>query len=246
VFVNYPAAEAGWYQMRVSDADGLCTFVGLSLDEALISAHKYPEGYMTGQRINLPGGLSAPIEIVFDPDWELRVVLLERGSRKQGLDVAADDPDRLRHLPRATSDIEGIANIARVSGPGWKVSVAHPGYWPAEYIVNPTDPNPFPIEVRRLGSIEFTLKTIYGDPASGIAIELQSEEMSQSTTSWVEAGRVHVSNPDRRTGADGRLRFDALPNGPYRWRATTPSGEVIDGEVTIPPQATARVESTTP
>ena len=201
---------------------------------------------MAGRRIGLHGGDAKPIELVFAPDWELRVLLMERQNRVEGVDVATDDPDGLRHLPSTTSDAQGVANIARVSGEGWKVSVAHPGYWPAEFIVNPTDPNPFPIQVRRLGSVEFTLKTPYGNPAIGVAVDLHSEEMAQAVSSWVETGRVYVSNAGLRTGEDGKLRFDALPNGPYRWRAITSTGEAIDGEVTIPPQTTALVESTTP
>jgi len=246
VFVYYPSGEAGWYRMRVSDANGECAFAGLSLDRALVSIHKFPEGYMGARQIELRGRGDKPLELVFAPDWDLRVLVVERGVRVSGIDLSTDDAECIRHLPRTTSDEHGIAEIARVSGAGWKVSVTHPGYWPSEFRINPGDPNPFPIQVRRLGSVEFILRTPYGNPASGVVVELESVEMAQSVSSWLQSGRARVSNSNSKTGGDGRLRFDALPNGPYRWRAVTPEGDTMEGEVAVPPQSLAEVEVTAP
>jgi len=246
VFVNYPSRSAGWSQMRTTDAAGQCSFPGLSLEEALVLIHKFPVGYMSGQRIGLSEKNSNPIELVLDPNWDLRVLLMERSSSAGGVDVITDDPHGLRQLPRTTSDSDGLASIARVSGAGWKVRVAHPGYWATAAVIGPSDPNPFPIQVRRLGSVEFHLNTPYGNPAVGVAIELRSEEMTEEVALGIETGRVHVSNSNVRTGADGTLRYDALPNGPYHWYARTQTGETLEGDVQIPPQATALVESTTP
>ncbi|MFN0008587.1 MAG: carboxypeptidase regulatory-like domain-containing protein [Planctomycetota bacterium] len=246
VFISYPSNGAGWYDTRVSDTRGRCTFTGLSLEEALVLIHKYPEGYMAGKVINVRNLEPRPIELLFAPDWDLRVLLVERSVVAGGIDVATYDSDGIRQLPDTTSDAQGLASIARVSGAGWTVRVAHPSYWPTEYCIGPHDPSPFPVQVRRLGSVEFSLKTPYGNPAPGVTIDMQSAEIGEMSSSWIRAGRARVSNLDLRTGSDGKLRFDALPNGPYRWWGTMPTGEIIEGEIVIPPQATAFVNSTTP
>ena len=246
VYLTHPSPEVEWCQVKQSDADGLCTFTGVSADPILALLHRYPQGYMAGQLVMKSPVESNPIDVVFDPDWDLRVVLLERGVLVEGVDVVADDPEGIRHLPRTTSDSDGIASIARVSGAGWNVSVAHPGYWSTGITIGPSDPSPMPMQVRRLGSVRLDLRTPYGMPVGGVAIDLESMELLQQVSSWVNAGLVRCSSADLKTSTDGSLRFDAIPNGPYRWRAVLDSGEVVEGEVTVPPQSTAVVEATVP
>jgi len=246
IILGLGSAGAGWSETRQSDSEGMCAFSGVSLEEVLALAYRFPDGCMAAVRARTQESGSKPIQLVFAPELDLRLVLKERDVSVVGVDVGACDPDGIVHLPTATSDTNGLANISRVSGAGWKVKIAHPGYWPSEFIVSPADQNPYPIQVRRLGSLEFILKTPYGNPSIAVPIDVHSVEYQESVETWIATGRVRASSPTLQTDAAGKLRIDGVPNGPYHWRARMPTGEIIEGDASAPPQATALVEVTVP
>lgn len=247
VFISCPGGCGGWNTTRETDEEGLCTFTGLSIEEALVVLYRFPEGTIPGQIIDLRDRGTGPIEMVFAPDGVLKVLLLERGTPARGVDTRAMEPDADMNLPRTSSDEQGIVNFGPVGSGRWKVFVDHPGYWPLEQTVKvDSSLATIPIEVRRLGIVEFDVKTPYGNPAPGVAIDLHSDEMNEWASTWIEAGRVPAPASGLETDSDGKLRVNALPNGPFRWRATTTGGEVIEGQVVVPPHGTAVVEVTTP
>jgi len=246
VFLNCPDDCAGWFRYAASDAEGLCTFTGISLDEVLANAVKYPDGTMPARLVSLRDRGTAPIEIVFAPDCDLRIRLLERGSPCRGVDVKATSSDRIALTPPASSDESGIADFGRVGGGEWRVMVQHPGYWASEHSIRAArGDGPHPIEIRRLGSVEFLASTPLGNPASQVPIDLRSEEMEQWVGKWIASGKILAPSQGTSTDSGGRLRIDGLPNGPYRWRVTTGEGE-REGEITVPAQSVVRVEVSVP
>jgi hypothetical protein len=249
VLLNCVGSGVGWYRTGLTDGDGACSFTGISIREVLVLLKRYPEGIMAGRRVDLTNRASQPIELVYAPDWQLQVRLLERSDPAAGVDIAGTDPDGVIHLSPTPSDSQGIADLGPVSGTGWIVRVAHPSYWPQSFSVSSTDPRPYPIQVRRIGSVEFVLRTAMGNPADDVGVELMPTESfagGGSTTTWLREGLIRASDPTARTDARGTLRFEGLANGSYRWEARTPSGEMLEGEVVVPPLAVELVEATLP
>lgn len=246
VILNCPDDCAGWFLQEASDQEGLCTFQGISLDLVRVNAMKYPEGTMPALLQSLRGSRSTPIEILFAPDCAFRVQLLERGSPCRGVDVQAKSSDRIAVVPPASSDEAGVADFGRVGRAEWRVSVLHPGYWASDHLVNVGDSvGPYPIEIRRLGSVEFVIRTPLGLPAAQVAIDLRSEEMDRWVGDWVASGQVIAPSQGLVTDSGGRLRIDALPNGGFGWRVTTDEGQ-LEGDVVVPAQSIAQVEVTLP
>ncbi|MBI5365045.1 MAG: hypothetical protein HZA53_17845 [Planctomycetes bacterium] len=142
-----------------------------------------------------------------------------------------------------TTDATGSTTWERV-GPGkYRLAMKHPGYWPAESVVDhaATDSTQT-LEVRRIGNLELVVKNTLGNPQEGALVELTSVEQSQDVSAWVERGLVTLSRSGWKTGPDGRLRMLGLPNGAYRWRVTPRNGEAREGESVAPPMSTGVVE----
>jgi hypothetical protein len=238
---------AGWYAVQLTDAQGICRFPGMPFEEALVSVGRFPEGVMPSILLGLKDSGDKPIDIEFATDCPLEVLLLERGQPMPGVEVKADDARVPETLGLTSSDERGKATFCRVGKGSWLILITHPGYWPDRYIVSVScDGNPIPVEIRRLGSVDLSVKTATGNPADHIAIDLYSQEKGQWVSEWIASGIVPAPSSGLRTNSDGRLRISGLPNGPFRWRVALPDGDTLEGDVTIPPQAVAQVEATLP
>jgi len=238
---------AGWWVGKESDAEGHAKFSGIAFDEVLVSLARLPDGVIACQSLRLDRGSDRPFDLVFDPDCKLEVSLQERGQSMPGIEVSATDPLRPVRLGTATSDESGRAFFCPVSKGPWRIQVTHPGFWQEPLLLSLDNcETPIPIEVRRLGGVEFDVKTALGNPATDCEVDLQSVESGTWASSWLESGRIPSPSGGLRTDANGRMRVDGLPNGPYLWRMDPEVGETLEGEVIVPPLSAARVEITLP
>lgn len=248
VALNSVGSDSWWAEQLETDSQGECSINGLAFHELLVGLRHPSYGVQPSSRITLDPAGQGPIEIVFAPDLTLRIRLVERNSPQAGVQVrAADITDLAPGQPDVFTDSQGYATWGPVAKGEFKIKVLQPGFWPADQLVRlEGDDPPIPVQVRRLGSVELTAKTPLGNPAPGVAIDLHSDEINEWVSSWVAAGQVPEPAQGLTTGSDGKLRVHGLPNGTFHWRATTAQGDVVEGDVVVPPQALAQVAVSTP
>lgn len=190
--------------------------------------------------VELPRNSTDPIELVLDAQLMLRVQVLDHASRLSGIELFARDLGRYEDgLGPGTSDATGLAAWNQVSSGTYEVSVVHPGIWPDVARVEVKDSNePVPFQVRRLGNVAFRVSTTLGNPVVGARFELDCVERATSVSAWIADGSVPAPANGLVTDEHGVLTVRGLPNGEFRYRATLPTGAVLEGVVTVPPAGT--------
>jgi len=233
-----------WFTCGFTDAQGLCTFAGLPREKALVTVSRFPEGKMPWIAVDLSHAEN-PIDLVFAPDCPLSVQLFERGVPMPGVEVTAQETRGPQSLGSASTDDQGKASFCPVGKGDWLLSVTHPGYWREPRVVPVAcEAGPIPLEVRRLGSVQFIVKTGLGNPADKAAVDLLSEESGKWASELITTGLVPSPSTGLRTGPDGRVRVDGLPNGRFQWKIASADGVVVEEMVVVPPLGVATVEAT--
>jgi hypothetical protein len=238
---------ADWFAQATSDPNGICHFSGIALDEVFVNVGRLPEGFMPAVKLNLRTASGAPTDLRLIPDCVLQVSVLERGKPMSGVQLQALDAQVPAFLGASSSDAQGTATFCRVGRGNWRVTLAHPGYWEAQYPVTAScDGIPVPVEVRRLGSAELRVTDSDGLPVPEASIDMRSEEMGEWASEWIAKGRVASTPGSLTTDIDGRIRLSGLPNGPFRWQVVPPQGGLLEGIVTVPPQGLVEVPISLP
>jgi hypothetical protein len=182
------------------------------------------------------------------PDHRLQFLLRERDTPASHIEVWSEDSQGVQYgLASGSTDEQGLADWGPVAVGDYRLDVRQPGYWPSSHRVHLSgDGAPATIQVRRVGSVEFQIKTTLGNTAPGLEVAMRSDESGELLSDWIASGQVIAPSGGPRSNADGRLRLNALPNGPFRWTVTTADGETVEGEVTVPPLGLAHVDVTVP
>lgn len=249
VTVTCEEDPTGWIIAFSTDETGEFDLKGVTFHAVRAMLFHPDVGVTPSLLIDLGSGKPVPDEIVLAPDAVLRVRMLESGHAAANLEAWAGDAKNGIAIASQTrfSDPDGLASWSPVARGDYIVRVVHPGYWRSERMVRVgTDPDPAPMQVRRLGSIEVQVKDAYDVEREGVAVDLLSVEQQAWASNWIEHGLVPAPPHGLVTDEHGRLRVNGLPNGPFRWRATAPGGSPVEGEVTVPPQAVGSIAITVP
>ncbi|MBK7876292.1 MAG: carboxypeptidase regulatory-like domain-containing protein [Planctomycetes bacterium] len=235
--------DLSWARFSFTDGDGLCVLEGLTFETVGISLFHPDLGSTSVKIVELPRDRTEPLELVLDAPLELRVQVLDHAARLPGIELFARDLGRSEDgLGPGTSDAAGLAKWSQVAAGTYEVSVVHPGVWPDSARVEVNDSEePVPFQVRRLGHVQFRVSTTLGNPVRGARFELHSVERGASVATWIAEGAVPSPVNGLVTDERGELAVRGLPNGEFRYRATLPNGNVLDGVVIVPPSATIDV-----
>jgi hypothetical protein len=248
VTYSIPGDASDWMQNLDTDSKGECVLCGVRADACLVNLYHASFGLQPSSMIRMGDAVADPIEFVLAPNLALRVIARQRDAPVPGLEMVATDSRGFEFgLGIAFSDNAGIAEWRAVSKGDYVVRIRHPGWWPSRHAVQLTAEGPaIPIEVRRVGSVQISARTRYGNPVPDLQVDLYSEEAGAWVSTWLAEGRISMPNGQLKTGPDGKLRIDALPNGAYRWRTTNAEGSIAEGEASVPSQAVGEVEITLP
>lgn len=232
--------DATWARTSYTDSDGLCVLEGVAFDSVGISLHHPELGTAPIKIVELPHDRPDPIELVLDAQLALRIRVIDRATPLAGIELFARDLGRYEDgLGDLGSDESGFATWHQVAAGTYEVSVVHPGIWPDVARVEVKDSNePVPFQVRRLGNVAFRVSTTLGNPVVGARFELDCVERATSVSAWIADGSVPAPANGLVTDEHGVLTVRGLPNGEFRYRATLPTGAVLEGVVTVPPAGT--------
>ncbi|HEV8113717.1 MAG TPA: carboxypeptidase-like regulatory domain-containing protein [Planctomycetota bacterium] len=248
VTISLPGDTSGWMQHATTDGDGFCSLGGISLPSACVSAYHYAIGLHPSTLVSLDGSYERTLELDLTPTLQLALLLAERDAPVTHVEVWSEDGQGVTYgLGSGTSNEQGLVSWGPVEAGDYRISIRQPGYWPSSHRIHlGGDGSPATIQVRRVGSVEFQIKTTLGNAAPGVEVAMRSDESGELLSDWIASGQVIAPSGGPRSNADGRLRLNALPNGPFHWTVTTADGETVEGEVTVPPLGLAHVDVTVP
>jgi hypothetical protein len=245
--LTLPEDTTPWFVRRTTDANGMCRFQGLSFQDVVINMSKSAGGMQAGKICHLGAPSEEVTTLVFDPQYSLELLALERSIPMPGIEFWATDAQSTTTLQSASSNEKGVASWGAVSNGRFFVSVIHPGYWPSQQVIESVERgHPVPFQIRRLGGIECTARNSHENPESGLSIDFYSEEFKTWASSWIASGDLISPVGGLKTSSDGKLRINALPNGPFKWLATSSSGTSVEGTVVVPSSGTAQLVVSVP
>jgi len=248
VDVSIPGDRSGWLQQVTTDAEGLCSIAPALSSTLYVSLYHFSLGLQPSTLVDLGNSDLTPKELVLDPTLGLEILLLERQTPAARVDLWAEDSQGIVYgLGSASSNEEGIVTWAPVGKGGYRIEVHQPGYWPSSQEIRlDAEVAPIPIQVRRLGSAEFQANNGLGNALPDLEIEMRSTESGETLSEWLLDGRILAPPSGVRTNSEGYLRLDGLPNGPFHWRATSLNGDVLEGEVIVPPNGLGHADISIP
>jgi hypothetical protein len=241
-----PEGNAAWSLPLETDAKGECSVASFGPEQVFVELYHPSIGVAPSRLYDLRAIGSSPIDLVLAPDAPLALQLMERAVPASGVEVFVTDSRGVASgLGVLSSNANGIVAGPRIGTGEYRVEIRQPGYWRESHLVElPRGESPPTVQVRRLGSLQLSVHDAYDQPASGISIDLYSNEMSVWASIWVQSGAVSQPTNDSRSDTQGMIRWDGLPDGPYRWRALSKDGAEVQGEVMVPANDTARLTIT--
>lgn len=248
VFVtNGPGGANASLQLRANQG-GICDLPSIQLSKTMVAAFHENYGLSASRPVDLGSSTEKCIIVKLDPAERIDITLLERQVPAAGVRVVAEDLGNIGWgLGERTTELSGNVSWQPVSNGDYRIAVMHPGWWRTVEIVHLTDGKPIPpIQVRRLGSVAFDVRSVLGNAVAGARIDVRSEEMDTWASKWVEAGIVSPSRTDLASDSGGHFRLDGLPNGDFEWRVTPVTGDPLTGRVNVPPMGVATVEVRVP
>lgn len=171
-------------------------------------------------------------ELVFDPNHFVEVVYQEAGEPISGLRASLGRLDSVY----AASDFDQVCGAdGRVRwdriGPGrYRVASTKAGYFYSEVFLEADTPVVVP--VRRTCDLTVRVAATGSGILAGVRFDLHSLEFDQSVESWATRGILELPT-GCVTDALGTFTVVGLPEGPYRWTATTHTGASATGETIL-------------
>ena len=174
-----------------------------------------------------------PIEIVFDPKASLNLRLVEGDQPAADVRLGmhlAETPTVVRH---GVSDGGGGVRFDSCEEGSYVVTVEGGGWFPDVFTLEAqVDPPPHDLAVRRRGVLSLSASQ-EGLPVAGAQVQLTSLQEGDDLLAWQEEGVIGVEPKGWSTGADGTLRIEGLPSGPYTFTVVAPGGHSVQGEALV-------------
>jgi hypothetical protein len=235
VSVACPVRPSDFVELGRSDADGKLVFQELGCDPILLNVLGRSLHY--GIRVELDADPSSIQSVRLGPDASVAVRLQDGDEPLAGVACWLREPASTFMVPIATTNAQGIAVWERLRKTTYELDVGGKGLWRTRSLVPAFEGSgqATEVQVRRLGSIELTVRNEAGLPVGGLPIELRSKEFGEDVSSWIAAGRVPSPPQGLATDAAGKLLVAGIPRGDYLWSAGGAEESAIVGSASVPP-----------
>lgn len=146
----------------------------------------------------------------------------------------------------AVTDGRAQTYFAPLGEGAFKLVLTREACWPVELDValgagEQAEPT---VQMRRLADLELAVVRQAGLPVACLPVEIRSLKFDVGVQAWLKEGRIR-SEGGLTTNAQGEVRVQGLPRGPYSWTATVP-GTVANGTFELEPGAPAPLRITLP
>ncbi len=239
---SLPGDNVLWLRQQMTDEQGICQLRGVSAPEILATVDPPGQGIAHFLPIDLSGDAGQTIEVVVETSAGFTVRLLDHEQPMPNVDLGVFALDGVTLLARSESETDGIATVDSFAEGDFLAVLLSEGFWPAEMRAHASSDNTgYTLQVRRLGSLTIH-STQDGAALPAVSLELISDEFGVSLEDWLASGSIEIAGGMPITDTSGYLRVSGLPNGSYHWRARSPEGNALQGQLTVPPHAEVLLE----
>jgi hypothetical protein len=191
---------------------------------------------LLGTRLGIPTAISkGEIEVVLRAVGHIEAVIQDGEIPLEGVSVRFETPSAIGLGDAQDSDASGLVRFEALGEGRYLLACRRGDCWPAsiERELAPDEEARVSIQMRRLASARIEVRDKEGQPVAGLSLDIVSKEFGTPVESWLREGRVQ-STTGSKTGADGRVWLQGLPNGPYTW-ATRHGDEPDEGSFVLTP-----------
>jgi hypothetical protein len=223
----------------VSAADGMLEPPALPSAELVLAI--FGEATHVGVPLRLERAPAEGVQrLVLGPEGELRLVLRDGAQLLEGVHLALMEARLDYQLAIATTGEDGSATWSRLAAGGYTWEASGAGVWFTRGAVQlgAGGTSTHELEVRRTGNARLRVLDAAGAPVPGIALELRSQELSESTADWLASGHLASSASSPVTDTQGQAHFEGIPRGNYQWTASDASGPRASGALVVQPGET--------
>jgi hypothetical protein len=240
VVVSLDGGSLASGRRKVSNALGLVDFG--PWPHSVSNLHLQREDLGIGFVSGIEFKADKPVRIEFDPRGIIELLVQDGGAPLPGVEVLLLAPrDGEYWLMGMSTDSAGRANSRKLVAGDYILSVVGESLWPVRRTIRVgTSEQAETLQVRRRGSSAFQIMR-GGLPLADVAVQVHSREFDEDASSWLARDLILARPANAATDSDGRLRFDGLPRGEYRWSVTASDESVRTGEFEIAPGACSQV-----
>ena len=207
----------------ITDDSGVAELPATGLDEFMLEAGFPSGGFMAPRRVLRPK-TEEPLELVWDGGKGMFLGVFDGSTPLEGLEIWVHE--KQSGFPAVTLNVPSDGHYERPNiGAGTYFAQPHSSWvWfrRAEFELDDKG-TPIHLEFRRLGDLVVAVKDAYGNPVSGLAVELSSDEFGESVADWLATGRI-TSTTGLVTDDAGEVHLAGLPHGAYTWSVGGESG----------------------
>jgi hypothetical protein len=234
----------GWYATFGGDADGVVEFVAPEFEELMVSVHHPSIGTHCSIPFEIPIDPSEIPTVTIDPTWSVKIRLVDGSAPTSGVLASLVFPASGAVLSSQAPDSSGAIEWPHMARGRYQIRAAARGYWTVDQWVGAVRPDeaPVAVQMRKTGSLDLLVRSGAEGPLAGVAVELESLDLSANLRDWVNAGSIVLGERSLDTDAEGRLHVEGIPNGRYRATVQSVDGAPFSREFEVPRGATANVE----
>ena len=223
-----------------TDSDGMASLVVDGSGPAKLFAWKTEEGCLWNWPIEIPEEIgSEAIRVVMANDAQipLRVESALGPVSGQMCTLLGTGLEYEVVLPQDT-DVAGRARFDWLSPGDFQIVVLAAGHWPYREVHRASAGGPEQeVFLRRTTDLSIEVQNASGAALAGVPVTLQSYDLDESAADWQTQGQIQISTSNWRTGGDGRIRIEGLPEGRYRCTAQPGPGSGTSVDVEVAPGA---------
>jgi len=223
----------------VSGADGMLEPPALPSEDVVLAI--FGDATHVGVPLRLERAPQNGVQrFVLGPEGDLRLVVRDGAQALEGVHLALMEAREDYQLAIATTGTDGSATWSRLAAGGYTFEASGAGVWftRGEVQLGAGGTSTHELEVHRTGNAHLRVLDAAGVPVPGIALELRSQELGESTVGWIASGQLAPNANSPVTDAEGRARFDGIPRGSYQWTASDANGPRASGALLVKPGET--------
>lgn len=227
--------DVPWTIESSTDARGELVVPGVPVPAVLVGLSHPTAGSVYWIEVPVGDAPEEAIEVVLDAPAAVDLLCARAGVPVTGVTVQLYDGLALGERDRGFTDAAGRVRFEPYGLGSYWVRATKTGFWPVvlELEARPAGSPPQELTLRGLGDLRLAARDAGGAPVAGLAVSLFSLALGEEVAGWVADGLVAAPAGGLRTGPDGVLELEGLPEGAYRWELATPAGAVLAGEVDV-------------
>jgi hypothetical protein len=227
VVVSEPGGNGRWSGVNLTDSEGKFVVYGYTAPNMIVHLTHADHGNHLGIKVAL-GSVDETMKLVLDGTEDVTFELRDRAGPIVGVQTILHDSELLYGLGSAFTDSQGKQTWRDLAKGPYAFHFDVPGYRELfHYFDVPS--NSTPIQITALRHCGLWIETVTnGLPRPNIAFDLALTEAGWDASRELQINRISADQNELRTGSNGKIHLNRLPEGKVTWRVWLDDGQIYD------------------